>query len=52
MPRTSKANSLAIVYSPHPSISMVVKWVSELKEKTGRDLEEWCVYIQKNGPRD
>ena len=29
---------------------MVVKWVSELKEKTGRNLEEWCAYIQKNGP--
>ena len=31
---------------------MVVKWVSELKEKTGRDLDEWCAYIQKNGPDD
>lgn len=52
MPRSSKAKTSAILYSPHPSISMVVKWVSELKEKTGRDLDEWCAYIQKNGPDD
>ena len=52
MSRSSKAKTSRIVYSPHPSISMVVKWVAELKEKTGRDLGEWCAYIQKNGPDD
>ncbi|MSR53118.1 MAG: DUF4287 domain-containing protein [Gemmataceae bacterium] len=52
MPQSSKAKSSAIVYSPHPSILMVVKWVSELKEKTGRDLDEWFAYIRKSGPDD
>lgn len=52
MPRPTKSKTSVIVYSPHPSISMVVKWVSELKEKTGRNLEEWCVYIRKNGPEE
>jgi hypothetical protein len=54
MPKTkqSSAKSSAIRYSPHPSIAMVVKWVNELKEKTGRNLDEWCAYIQKNGPKE
>ena len=29
---------------------MVQNWVSGLKEKTGRSLDEWTVYIRKNGP--
>ena len=31
---------------------MIVKWVAELKQKTGRDLKEWCIYISKHGPDD
>jgi hypothetical protein len=29
---------------------MVQKWVAELKAKTGRSLEEWLVFIKKEGP--
>lgn len=28
------------------------KWVGELKEKTGRSLDEWMALIQKEGPED
>jgi len=40
------------LYSVHPGVLMVQKWVSELKAKTGRSLEEWMKYIKKNGPKD
>jgi len=39
------------LYSVHPGVLMVQKWVSELKAKTGRSLEEWMKYIKKNGPK-
>lgn len=37
-------------YSPHPGIAMTIKWVAELKLKTGRSLEEWLDLVQKEGP--
>ena len=54
MPRAAKPKSKSgvIEYSPHPSIAMVQKWAAELKEKTGRTLDEWCAYIRKNAPDD
>jgi len=39
------------VYSVHPGMLMVQKWVSELKAKTGRSLDEWMKYIKKHGPK-
>jgi hypothetical protein len=38
------------LYSVHPSIQMMVKWVAELKGKTGRTLPEWVAFIKKEGP--
>lgn len=46
MPRAKKSES---PYSVHPSVYMVIKWVAELKGKTGRTLEEWQKHILKNG---
>ncbi len=40
------------IYDVHPGVAMVQKWVSELKEKTGRSLEEWLAVIKKDGPKD
>lgn len=48
MARTRKKS----VYSVHPGVRMVQKWVAELKDKTGRSLEEWLSLIQKSGPAD
>ena len=31
---------------------MVMKWVAELKEKTGRSLDEWCTLIRKDAPTE
>jgi hypothetical protein len=41
-----------IKYDVHPGVAMVQKWISELKEKTGRSLEEWMAFIKKEGPKD
>ena len=41
-----------ITYAVHPGVAMVQKWVSELKQKTGRTLEEWQAHIVKSGPKD
>ncbi len=37
-------------YAVHPSVQTVVNWVASLREKTGRSLEEWVLYVKKEGP--
>jgi len=39
-------------YGVHPGVAMVQKWVGELKEKTGRSLEEWIALAKKEGPKE
>lgn len=39
------------LYSVHPGVLMTQKWVSTLKEKTGRSLDEWLDVVQKSGPK-
>ena len=39
------------IYSVHPGVLMTQKWIAELKEKTGRTLEEWLRHIKKVGPK-
>jgi Domain of unknown function (DUF5655) len=40
------------LYDVHPGVAMVQKWIADLKEKTGRSLEEWMVFVKKQGPKD
>jgi hypothetical protein len=40
------------IYSPHPSIAMVQKWIEDLPQKTGRSLDQWLKHIRKDGPDD
>ncbi len=47
MPRTAQRSSL---YDVHPGVAMVQNTLAKLKEKTGRDLEEWIAFIKKAGP--
>ena len=47
--KTAWTNSL---YDAHPSLAMVQKWLAELKEKTGRSMEEWIALVKKEGPKD
>jgi hypothetical protein len=51
MPRTATAQKKSI-YSVHPGVLMTQKWIGELKQKTGRTLEEWLGHIKKSGPKD
>ncbi len=39
------------IYSVHPSVQMVQDAISRLKEKTGRSLDEWIRFINKEGPK-
>jgi hypothetical protein len=48
MPKT--ATKTKSNYSVHPGVAMTVKWIAELKQKTGRSLEEWMKFIKKEGP--
>jgi hypothetical protein len=41
-----------IPYGVHPGIAMMQRWVVELKDKTGRSLEEWLALVAKEGPAD
>jgi hypothetical protein len=38
------------IYSVHPAVDMLVKWIATLQEKTGRDLQQWMAFIKKEGP--
>lgn len=40
------------IYDVHPGLAMMQNWVSELKEKTGRSLEEWIALVKREGPKD
>jgi len=50
MPRNARTASRKSLYSVHPGIAMVQKWVAELPQKTGKSLEEWLDLIRKSGP--
>jgi len=40
------------IYGVHPGVLMTQKWVAELKQKTGRSLDEWISLVKKTGPKD
>ena len=44
--RTAKKS----IYSVHPGVLTTQKWLAELKQKTGRTLEDWLRLIRKEGP--
>jgi len=51
MPKAGLAKSESL-YGVHPGVAMVQKSMAELKETTGRSLEEWIAIVQKEGPKD
>ena len=52
MPRTATQSKKKSIYSVHPGVLMTQKWIGELKQKTGRSLEEWLEHIRKDGTAD
>ena len=51
MPRTATVPRKKSIYGVHPGVLMMQKWIGELKQKTGRTLEEWLAHIKKAGPK-
>jgi hypothetical protein len=51
MPKAAAKPRKRSIYSVHPGVLMMQKWVDELKEKTGRSLDEWIKHIKKDGPK-
>src|ERR1041385_4382985 len=49
MPATRK-KSAAATYDVHPSLAMYQGSLAALKQKTGRTLEEWITFVNKEGP--
>ena len=52
MPRTASKPTAKTLYSVHPSVLMMQKWIAELPDKTGRSLEQWIDLVRKQGPAD
>lgn len=50
MPRTATKSAKKSIYGVHPGVAMTVKWIAELKQKTGRSVEEWLKLIEREGP--
>src|SRR5262249_11421251 len=51
MPQTASKKKKSL-YSVHPGVAMVQKWIADLPAKTGRTFEQWLSHIRKNGPQD
>lgn len=52
MPRTATAQRKKSIYGVHPGVLMMQKWIGELKQNTGRSLDEWLAHIKKAGPKN
>ena len=52
MPKAATQTKKKSIYGVHPGVAITQKWVAELKQKTGRSLDEWLRLIKKSGPKD
>ena len=52
MPKAATQPRNKSIYGVHPGVAMTQKWIAELKQKTGRSLDEWLRLIKKAGPKD
>jgi len=50
MTKSATKTAKKSIYGVHPGVAMTEKWIAELKQKTGRSLEEWLKLIKKEGP--
>src|SRR5262245_57188666 len=48
---SAQAKRAKSIYGVHPGVAMAQKWVEDLKETTGRSLEEWITFAKKMGPK-
>jgi hypothetical protein len=40
------------LYSVHPAVLMIERWITTLPEKTGRGVDAWVAHIRKAGPQE
>src|SRR6266480_2804212 len=52
MAKAATKRATKSIYGVHPGVLMTQKWIAELKQKTGRSLDEWLRLIKKSGPKD
>ncbi len=52
MPKMATQSKRKSIYGVHPGVLITQKWVAELKQKTGRSLDEWLRFVKKSGPKD
>ena len=50
MAKSATKTASKSIYGVHPAVAMTQKWIAELKQKTGRSLDEWLKFIKKEGP--
>jgi hypothetical protein len=50
MAKTATRTATKSIYGVHPGVLMTQKWIAELKQKTGRSLDEWLKLIKQEGP--
>jgi hypothetical protein len=50
MTRRSRKSSTESLYSVHPGVAMVQKWIAELPAKTGRTIDQWTDFVKQSGP--
>ena len=50
MAKTATQTAKKSIYGVHPGVAMTEKWIGELKQKTGRSLDEWLKLIRQEGP--
>jgi len=48
---TSAARPFSL-YDVHPGVEVVQQWLSALKPKTGRTLDEWVALVKEEGPKE
>jgi hypothetical protein len=49
-PAAASSNKATSLYSVHPGVAQVQKWIDDLPQKTGRSLDEWLALTKKSGP--
>jgi len=52
MPKAATQTTRKSIYGVHPGVAMTQKWVAELKQKSGRSVEEWLQLIKRSAPKD
>jgi hypothetical protein len=50
MAKTGTRTAKKLIYGVHPGVLLTQKWIAELKQKTGRSLDEWLQVIKQEGP--